>query len=377
MSRRPSNPTPSRTPSTKISPRRSFQPPPQKPPPWVDPRSPKTSPRNDNHKSITSHEHHQFVISPRKKSTTKHNQDRLRAVLGTQPTPTRTILNPERHKKQISIEHIYTAPDPRLNLASHLSPTRTTRPARTTDSANGSLSTPNNTTENLLEKTRMASALNKLGINMGPEVLEHWMNSDAYDGVTFGSMAVLYEVKLKELLSTLPRSIAKGRYPNKVRTALVLGIFKELASSNALGKFKPLLQSVLSTVIDSVYVESVRQYSDGALLNSSDYGKQMTWYEMAQSQVTTINHLNIELNKADILKKRFKADKIMQQHLLTKTIDRWKLSITQLVFKSWSNYYINKKKTMNMINSMMRRKFIEKNKGWCEALCGHCSFLFF
>ena len=103
----------------------------------------------------------------------------------------------------------------------------------------------------------------------------------------------------------------------------------------------------------------------------------MTWYEMAQSQVNTINHLNIELNKADILKKRFKADKIMQQHLLTKTIDRWKLSITQLVFKSWSNYYINKKKTMNMINSMMRRKFIEKNKGWCEALCGHCSFLFF
>ena len=215
----------------------------------------------------------------------------------------------------------------------------------------------------------MASALNKLGINMGPEVLEHWMNSDAYDGVTFGSMAVLYEVKLKELLSTLPRSIAKGRYPNKVRTALVLGIFKELASSNALGKFKPLLQSVLSTVVDSVYVASVRQYSDGALLNSSDYGKQMTWYEMAHSQVTTIQHLNIELEKADILKKRFKADKIMQQHLLTKTIDRWKLSITQLVFKSWSNYYLNKKKTMNMINSMMRRKFIEKNKGWCEEFC--------
>jgi hypothetical protein len=382
--RRPSNPTPSRISPTKISPKKT--------PSLIsiDPRSPPTSPkgemttRNDFNtiKWIKYKCPKENKLTPsKKKSKTKYNQDRLRAVVGmpTYPHSTSYTLNLKSSlnaplnfneyngkQKQISIDHINISSNPRVNLAAHAhksSPSRsTTNPKNDEFDATKTSVTNNSKTGDLLEKTRMASALNKLGINMGPEVLEHWMNHGEYDGVSFGSMAVLYEVKLTELLSTIPRTTAKGNYPNKVRTALVLGIFKELASSNALGKFKPLLESLLSTVIDGIYVDSVRNYSNGKLLNSSDYGRKATWYEMAHSQVDTIQKLNIELKKADILKKRFKADKIMQQHLLKRTINRWKKSITALVFKTWSNYYKNKKRTMNMINSMMKRKFVEKKR---------------
>ena len=299
---RPNNPTPNKASptkqATKISPsrfNRTKRPPARQKESFKDPRSPKTSPRDKP--STTKHKHkHQ------------HNDDRLKAVMGNPIIPPSIAAATSSGKKrQIIMEYLDTPSTPRLNLAAHC--TKTTKTI-------GSI-------EDIREKTRMASAMQKLGIDMGKEVMEHWMNHKDYDGVQFGSMSVLYQIKLKELLATIPRTIAKGNYPNKVRTALVLGIFKELSTSKALGKFQPLLESVLSTVVDGIYVPSVRNYADGALLNSTDYTTLPTWFEMARAQSSKISELETKLKAADLLRRRFCADKKMQQALLTRTIDRW------------------------------------------------------
>ena len=269
--------------------------------------------------------------------------------------------------RQIHVDYVSTPKTGRLNLAAHHHLKKTNRSSRDQQSSRGgpAASPPSRSLtpdEHIREKTRMASALSKLGINMGKEVMDHWMNDADYDGVNFGSMAVLYEIKLKELLATLPRTIDAGNYPNKIRTALVLGIFRELASSKALGKFQPLLASVLSTVIDAIYVPSVRNYADGSKLNSQDYGKFPTWYEMARSQTSTINALQEKLRAADLLRRRFLADKRMQQALLTRTIDRWRRALMSKVYQAWVGWFKQQKRIRRLIQTVFGRKFLHRDR---------------
>ena len=345
ISARPTNPTPQKASATKISPSRR-RPPAREKQSFQDPRSPKTSPST----------------SPRSppSSRSKHSEERLRAVLGgITGTPVSVMASSNTgEKRQITMEFVHTPANVRLNLSAH----HKADPAHSSNSKSKDTMTKLGEGMDIREKTRMASALHKLGINMGKEVMEHWMNHEDYDGVQFGSMSLLYQIKLKELLATIPRTIAKGNYPNKVRTALVLGIFKELSTSNVLGKFQPLLESVLSTVVDSIYVPSVRNYTDGTRLNTQDYGQFPTWFEMARSQATKIQSLEEKLKAADLLRRRFAADKKMQQALLKRTVDRWRRALLHKVFCAWSGWWKQQRRVRQLIRTVMARKYIHRDQ---------------
>ena len=253
----------------------------------------------------------------------------------------------------VHIEYLHTPAAGRLNLGQHRKP-REGFKAPPQQQQRADL--------DVRDRLRMASALNKLGINLGQDVIDQWMDHTDYNGVSFGSLAVLYEIKLAELLATIPRTVGRlpGNYPNKVRTALVLGIFKELTNSKALGKFRPMLQSVLSTVVDAIYVCSVREHPEGSRLSSTDYGQQDTWYELTRSQASRISALQDELKVADKMMKRFHAHRKLQKRILERVVERWKHALSSRVYNAWRSYWKEAKRVRQLIKMVMARRYFNR-----------------
>ena len=314
-----------------------------------------------------------------RKPTRRSNQrsslsdQRLGAVLGTLGTAGPAVQrasdrNGDKDKRRVQQKHIpsasihvsyvHTPCDPRLNLAAH-SAASPASPARGQKTAAGA------DDEDVRDRLRMASALNKLGINLGQEIIDQWMSHESYDGArSFGSLAVLYEIRLAELLAAIPRTVGRlpGNYPNKVRTALVLGIFRQLSQSNALGKYRSMLQSILSTVIDAIYVCSVRELPSGDRLNTSHFGQAATWYDMTRAQAQRITSLEAELAIAANHRKRFLAHKKMQQRVLERVVERWKHALTSRVFHAWQHWWLEAKRVRELIKTIVARKYFRRDR---------------
>ena len=327
--------------------------------------------RPGNASSSSPRRHHQPDLrsSPRKRRSRRpgdgssRSEQRLDAVLGIlgQAGPAvRRVQKQESTTSSVKVSYVHTPGDPRTSFGSKDSRAIGAPSAHATGNADGTAEY-----EQVRQRLRMASALNKLGINLGQEIIDQWMSHESYDGArSFGSLAVLYEIKLAELLAAIPRTVGRlpGNYPNKVRTALVLGIFRELSNSKALGKYGPMLRSILSTVIDATYVCSVRELSSGDQLSSSHFGEAATWYDLARAQAKKITALEEELLVAASLRKKFLAHKKIQQRVLERIVARWKHALTSRVLNAWKHWWQHAKHVRELTKMILSRKFFQRDR---------------
>ena len=113
------------------------------------------------------------------------------------------------------------------------------------------------------------------------------MSHEDFDGVSFNSLAILYEIKLSELSAHVERVIDK--YPNKAKTTLVCSIFDALA--NAEGRYARLLRSIRPALFDAIYASGIKQVERDYRIN---FAKDATWYDLTKSLSASVKGMKAQ-----------------------------------------------------------------------------------
>ena len=179
------------------------------------------------------------------------------------------------------------------------------------------------------DKIRYVDALQEAGITIDQETLDLWMSHEDFDGVSFNSLAILYEIKLSELSAHVERVIDK--YPNKAKTTLVCSIFDALA--NAEGRYARLLRSIRPALFDAIYASGIKQVERDYRIN---FAKDATWYDLTKSLSASVKGMKAQAAVEERSRKMVVVKKRMQKLFVERSLGRVQNSMLRIYFEQWA-----------------------------------------
>ena len=179
------------------------------------------------------------------------------------------------------------------------------------------------------DRIRYADALQEAGISLDKKTLDAWMAHKDFDGVTFGSLAILYEIKLSELTAHTERILNK--YPNKAKTTLVCSIFDAL--SNAGGRYGRLLKSIRPALYDAIYVRGIAQSENHHELI---FPREITWYNLTESLSSQVKEMKAQAALEERGRKMIVVKKRMQKLFVERSLGRVQNSMLRIYFEQWA-----------------------------------------
>ena len=186
-------------------------------------------------------------------------------------------------------------------------------------------------TGDVRERLRFADALNDVGIPIDNATMQEWMNHKDFDGVSFNSLVILYQIKLKELHAHVARII--DGYPNKSKTSLVCGVFDALSEGD--GRYSRMLKSLRTPLYDAIYVKGM--YQDGTTGKQSLHlGTELTWYELAKELAKQVKEMKTQAAVAERGRKLVVVKKRMQKLFVERSLGRVQGTLLRLYFENWA-----------------------------------------